>query len=106
MAPAQLPHSGPDYSTFGRSGQTGRSARADMLCGAALWALRTPCIVKSRISGKDADTRHQFWEPALSHGCPQVAPAVTHWSQQGPFGDPAGFHHRVKAFFQPLDSTI
>ena len=21
-------------------------------------------------------------------------------------GDPAGFHHRVKAFFQPLDSTI
>jgi hypothetical protein len=26
--------------------------------------------VKSRISGKDADTRHQFWEPALSHGCP------------------------------------
>jgi hypothetical protein len=27
-----------------------------MLCGAALWALRTPCIVKSRISGKDADT--------------------------------------------------
>jgi hypothetical protein len=52
------------------------------------------------------DARHQFWEPALSHGCPQVAPAVTHWSQQGPFGDPAGFHHRVKAFFQPLDSTI
>jgi hypothetical protein len=27
-----------------------------MLCGAALWALRTACIVKSRISGKDADT--------------------------------------------------
>jgi hypothetical protein len=51
-------------------GRSGRSARADMLCGAALWALRTPCIVKSRISGKDADTRHQFWEPALSHGCP------------------------------------
>ena len=33
-----------------------RSVVHYMLCGAALWALRTPCIVKSRISGKDADT--------------------------------------------------
>jgi hypothetical protein len=81
-------------------------------------------VLGDEISIVMCDARHQFWDPALSHGYP---PGL--WARRGSLlqsrigrskaryglvahcqlfviGDPAGFHHLVKAFFQPLDSTI